>query len=104
MQSKSTAAADLSAYFESHDYGHADTVACLVLDRWPSEDNAYSTPEDDEPRFTITDAGRRALRLADLFGAFTCMPQSGADTTTESGESTCEHLAPTSHPDCSAPP
>ena len=67
MQTKSTAAAELSAYFDSDDYGHANTVAKQVLERSANDDYSYLKSEDDEPRFTITDAGRRALRFADVF-------------------------------------
>jgi hypothetical protein len=68
MQSKSTAEADLSAYFHSGDYGHANAVSELVLERLPNGDYAYLKPEDDEPRYTVTDSGRRALRMAEMFG------------------------------------
>jgi len=39
-----------------------------VLERLPSGEFAYLKPIEDEPRFAITDAGRRALRMAQLFG------------------------------------
>jgi hypothetical protein len=69
MQRKSTAAADLSAFFDSAEYGHAQRMAELVLERLPSGEFAYLKPPDDDARFTITDAGRRALRMAELFDA-----------------------------------
>jgi hypothetical protein len=69
MQPKSTAAADLSASFDSTEYGHAQKIAELVLERLPNGEFAYLKPPDDDARFTITDAGRRALRMAELFGA-----------------------------------
>ena len=68
MQPESTAAAELSAYFESVDYGHAGALAALALERLPTGEHASLKPEDDEPRFIITDAGRRALRVAEVFG------------------------------------
>ena len=49
-------AADLSAYFDSGEYVHANTIG----------EYAYLKVVDDEPRFTITDSGRRALRMAKL--------------------------------------
>ena len=36
MQPKSKAAADLSAYFDSGEYGHAFAIADLVLERLPN--------------------------------------------------------------------
>jgi len=69
MQPKSTAAAELSAYFESGNYSHANAVANAMHEHSPNRDHSYLKPEDDEPRFTITDSGRRALRMAGLFGA-----------------------------------
>ena len=68
MQPKSKAAADLSAYFDSGEYGQALRIVDLVLERLPSGEFAYLKPIEDEPRFAITDAGRRALRMTELFG------------------------------------
>jgi hypothetical protein len=39
----------------------------LVLERLPSGQYAYLKAGCEEPRFAITDAGRRALRIAELF-------------------------------------
>jgi hypothetical protein len=69
MQSKSTTAADLSGLFDSAEYAHAHRIAELVLERLPSGEFAYLKPPDDDARFTITYAGRRALRMAELFDA-----------------------------------
>jgi hypothetical protein len=41
MQPKSKAAADLSAYFDSGEYGHANGIAELALERLPSGEFAY---------------------------------------------------------------
>jgi hypothetical protein len=48
---------------------HANDTASaeLVLDRLPSGELAWLKPEDDEPRYTLTDLGRRELALAQLF-------------------------------------
>ena len=64
---ESTAAAELSAYFESVDFGHASALAALALERLSTGDHASLKPEDDEPRFIVTDNGRRALRVAEVF-------------------------------------
>jgi len=69
MQPKSNAATELSAYFDSGEYGHANRVVDLVLERLPSGEFTYLKAPHDEPRFTITDAGRRTLRMAELFGS-----------------------------------
>jgi hypothetical protein len=66
MQPKSNAAAEVGAYYDSREYGHANRIVDLALQRLPSGEFAYLEPPNDEPRFTITDAGRRALRMADL--------------------------------------
>ena len=76
MQTKSNAAAaavELESYFDSRGWGHAADVAVftihdLVLERLPNGECAYLKPEDDEPRYVLTDFGRRALREADCFG------------------------------------
>jgi hypothetical protein len=38
-----------------------------VLERLPTGSYAWLRPADDEPRFWIIDAGRRAMRSAELF-------------------------------------
>ena len=71
--SAATAATDLHHFFETPaNYAHANNVAGLVLERY-GEGYAWFKPsaepaEDDDALFTITDAGRRALRMAELFG------------------------------------
>ena len=39
----------------------------LALQRLPARDYASLKHEDDAPRFTITDPGRRALWVAEMF-------------------------------------
>jgi hypothetical protein len=39
----------------------------LVLECLPSGEFAYLKPPHHDPRFTLTDAGRRALRMQELF-------------------------------------
>ena len=51
--------------------GHpADTSAAdLVLERLPSEEFAWLRPEqDDDPRYVLSDLGRRVLAMEHLFG------------------------------------
>jgi hypothetical protein len=74
MQSNATsAAAELTAYFDTAHYAHADNVANLVLERLPSGELAWLKPceepaEADDALYVITDKGRRDLRMAELFG------------------------------------
>jgi hypothetical protein len=55
-------------------FGHAGRIADgLVLERLPNDTYAWLKPwtepaEDDDALDTITEAGRRALRMAELFG------------------------------------
>jgi hypothetical protein len=68
------AAADMTADFDSSAYAHTDTIANLVHKRLPNGELAWRKPctetfEPDDALYTITDAGRRALRRAELFGA-----------------------------------
>ena len=69
MQPKSNALTDTSACFDSGECGHANRVVDLVLERLPSGEFAYLGPSIAEPRFTITDAGRHALRMTELFAS-----------------------------------
>jgi hypothetical protein len=67
MQSHAIAtAAALRQYLETSTYTHA---ADLVLEPLPLGELAWLKPADDEPRYALTDAGRRDLRMAELFGA-----------------------------------
>jgi hypothetical protein len=77
MQSQNTAAAvtaaELATYFDTGNYGYASSIASLVLERLPSGELAWLKPcteplEDDDALYTITWEGRRALRMAELFG------------------------------------
>ena len=67
-----TAAADLAAYFDTASYAHASNVAGLTLEPYGAG-YAWFRPsteplEDEDALFWITDEGRRALRMAELFG------------------------------------
>jgi len=73
-QSKTAAAADLARFFDTPaNYEHANTVADLVLEQLPNGEYAWLRPspepsEDDDALYVITETGRRALRMAELFG------------------------------------
>lgn len=52
----------------------------LVLERLPNGELAWlrSSPDpqtDEEPRYVLTDAGRRALRASDVFGPWPTVAQ-----------------------------
>ena len=63
IQSKSAAAAELEAYFDSPaNYAHADNVAALVLERLPNDELAWLRPspdvaENDDALYVLTEAG-----------------------------------------------
>lgn len=96
MHPNDTAAADIEAYFRDGYlpvYGHASSIAALVLEhtapmrqtlvdgdtasgdlvleRLPNGELAWlrpaPQPADEEPRYVLTDHGRRALAMAALF-------------------------------------
>jgi hypothetical protein len=70
-QSKTAAvAANLATYFDTpSNYAHAANVAALVLEPLPNGEHVWLRPADDhDPRYVLTDLGRRALALDALFG------------------------------------
>ena len=70
MHPKSTTSVDeIRAYFDSDDtYGHAQ----LVLERLPNDTYLWLKPEDDAPRYVLTDRGRADLRRAEAEAG--CLP------------------------------
>ena len=74
MSPAASAAADLETYFSQDGYGHANTLADLVLvDYSGVGDFAWLRPceelEPEDALFTITELGRRDLRSAELCSA-----------------------------------
>ncbi len=51
------------------------TAANLVLETLPSGEPAWLRPESDDDRYTLTDAGRRALAEERLFGPWPTVAQ-----------------------------
>ena len=71
--SAASAAAELAEHSANASYCHASNVAAFLLERLPSGELAYLKPEDDEPRYLLTDASRRDLAVERLFGPWpTC--------------------------------
>lgn len=74
--SKTAIALEIERYWAERRYGHAAAVA-EVLERLPNGEYAWlrSSSESEDARYTITDAGRRALREADCFGPWPTVAQ-----------------------------
>jgi hypothetical protein len=61
---QTVAAVELARQFETQPYAHANA---LVLEPLPRGEFAWLKPEDDEPRYVLTEQGHRALAMARLF-------------------------------------
>ena len=70
----------LEPHWQSSSYAHASELSALVLEPLPSGEHAWLQPEDDEPRYVVTDLGRRALAEAQLFGPWPTVAEAAGRT------------------------